>query len=67
LGTREVLAENWARPALSCPRLWTAEKKKKIGANLKLQFGKPDRRDLLADVEGGLLRKGGLEIRVPGK
>jgi hypothetical protein len=42
-------------------------KKKKIGANLKLIFGKPDQKDFVTDVEGVLLKKGGLEIRVPGK
>jgi hypothetical protein len=41
--------------------------KKKIGANLKLNLGKPDQKNLVADVGGGLLRKGGVEIRVPGK
>jgi hypothetical protein len=31
LGKAEVLAENWARPALSCLKLWTAGKKRKSG------------------------------------
>jgi len=41
--------------------------KKEIGANLKLNFGKPDQQKLVTDVTGVLLRKGGLEIRVPEK
>jgi hypothetical protein len=41
--------------------------RKKIGANLKLNFGKPDQQKLVTDVAGVLLRKDGLEIRVPEK
>jgi hypothetical protein len=62
-----VLAENWARPALICLKLWTVGKIKKIGANLKINFEKPDQQKLVPHVAGVLLRKGGLEIRVPEK
>jgi hypothetical protein len=41
--------------------------KNEIGANLKLNLGKPDQEILATDVGGVLLRKGRLKIRVPGK
>jgi hypothetical protein len=62
-----VLAENWARPALKCLKLWTAGKNKEIGANLKFNLGKPDQKDSVTEVEGVLLSNGGLGIRAPGK
>ncbi len=43
--------------------------KKKIGANLKFNLGKPDQKDLVSEFEGDLLKNGGawLGFRVPGK